>query len=219
MDFAHIIKSTYPKCHTRQDYRNIRQMLKEYGINNFKQEMTNRGIFMDGKITSELVPFNPFARIISGKTENPCKDLCPNKNYIILQNKPINDEHWQDSSPEWLGIGSMSKKHKFLAIMSDRWSTFNILSCGLDQFGLEECIKMLDEMEKIALEYTIQNNWSNNIGLYFHCYPFNSVQSIHLHIVDCDTMGPSFEHNNYKNLSISDAKFVLMKEIENKKLN
>lgn len=219
MQFGTKIKETQLKCCTKEDYINMREQLKQHGVNKFYQEMLETGIFKDGSITSELKPFNPFARIIHGKMENPCKDTIENPNFVLLQNRPDNDEHWQDSSPEWIGKASMSKNHKFLSPKNPTWSLFNVLTLGMDQiYSLESCINLLNEMEKVALQYTKQKMWSNNIGLYFHCYPFNSIQTLHLHIVDLETIGPSYSALNYKNLTLSAVRDVLLEELHISKL-
>jgi len=215
MSFSALFKAKFPKCNTYSDYKQIRKLLRDNDVNKFKQEMEDLGIFKDGHITSELKPFNPFARMIANKMENPCKDTISNKKFMIFQNRTENDDHWQDEG-EWLGKASMSKHHKFLSPVDDRWSTFNVLTFGMDpSFDLNECIKMLDEMEQTALDYAKQKGWSNNVGLYFHCYPSNSVQTLHLHIIDEETKGPTFEHLNFKNLSIKDVRKVLSDELNN----
>ena len=41
-----------------------------------------------------------------------------------------------------------------------------------------------------------------HVGLYVHCYPHCSVNSLHLHIVDADHLGPSYATMTFKNLEI-----------------
>lgn len=201
-------------CQTKNDYLLMRNLVRKYGINNFKKEMQELGWFKDNIITSELHPFNPFSRIITGKTENPCKDIIDNKNFMILKNRDESDDNWQSNDPQWLGKASMSKNHKFLCLKSLEWSTFNILTFGMNpDVNLSSCIDILDEMELTALNYTKKYNWSNNIGLYFHCLPFNSVQLLHLHIIDLDIVGPSFYVLNSKNLPLNEARNALYEEL------
>ena len=52
-----------------------------------------------------------------------------------------------------------------------------------------------------------------DIGLYFHCYPLCSVNSLHLHIVDESEVGPSYEACRFKNLSMDMVLKALEKEI------
>lgn len=53
----------------------------------------------------------------------------------------------------------------------------------------------------LFVERKINNiyKWSNNVGYFFHMFPYNSVESLHLHIVDIDKKGlmyDSYENNN-----------------------
>lgn len=213
MSIASILQTEYKSCNTKTDYINMRHTIRLHGINKFKQEMTNNGFFQDDRITSEMKPFNPFARIIVGKMENPCKDVTNNDDYVILQNRPDNDANWNSDDPAWVGKSSMSKNHKFLSPKLDTWSCFNVLTLGMGKdLSLDEAVDMLNEMKDVAMKYAKQKAWSMNIGLYFHCYPFNSIQTLHLHIVDLDTIGPSFEALAYKNLSLDDVKSCLLDE-------
>ena len=52
-----------------------------------------------------------------------------------------------------------------------------------------------------------------DIGLYFHCYPLCSVNSLHLHIVDLSKTGPTYEACRFKNLSMNMVLTALEKEI------
>ena len=52
-----------------------------------------------------------------------------------------------------------------------------------------------------------------DIGLYFHCYPLCSVNSLHLHIVDLSETGPSYNYHSHKNLSMDMVLTALEKEI------
>lgn len=210
--FQNLTKS-FKTCCTSEDYSKIRQLLKDYGVEKFKNDMVNKGIFSDDIITSEN---NPFAKFVTGKMENPCHDKLDNDSYIIVQNLEQANREWMSADVKWLGKASMSKRHKFLVPTNLRWSTFNILTFGMDSdFDNMKCIELLNEMENVALKYTSNYKWSDNIGLFFHCYPFNSVQTLHLHIVDMNFLGPSYYHNNFKNISLNSVRNVLMDEIKN----
>ena len=50
---------------------------------------------------------------------------------------------------------------------------------------------------------------TGQVGLFFHVYPHNSVQSFHLHIVDLDVTGPTHEAMKYKNMPAEDVLAVL----------
>ena len=53
-----------------------------------------------------------------------------------------------------------------------------------------------------------------DIGLFFHCYPHCSVNSLHLHIVDLSKTGPTYEACRFKNLSMDIVLTALEKEIK-----
>ena len=53
-----------------------------------------------------------------------------------------------------------------------------------------------------------------DIGLYFHCYPHCSVNSLHLHIVDLSKTGPTYEACRFKNLSMDMVLTALEDEIK-----
>ena len=53
-----------------------------------------------------------------------------------------------------------------------------------------------------------------DIGLYFHCYPPCSVNSLHLHIVDLSEVGPTYEACRFKNLSMDMVLEALDKEMK-----
>ena len=53
-----------------------------------------------------------------------------------------------------------------------------------------------------------------DIGLYFHCYPLCSVNSLHLHIVDLSEVGPTYEALSHKNLRMDMVLKALEDEIK-----
>ena len=52
-----------------------------------------------------------------------------------------------------------------------------------------------------------------DIGLFFHCYPHCSVNSLHLHIVDLSEIGPTYPVFKHKNLPMDSVLKALDKEI------
>jgi hypothetical protein len=121
------------------------------------------------------------------------------------------------------GKGGMSLRHEFLIIKDRNWDWFNILTAGLVPGGvtLPEAIQKVQRMKDAALHYTRAATipWSKNIGLYFHCYPHVHVFCMHLHIVDLDKTGPTFESFVTKNLSIDDVLAALREELATNTLN
>merc|ERR1719379_3091910 len=118
----------------------------------------------------------------------------------------------------------MSKRHRFLTTRDLHWRWFNALVFGLvDRSGssklrrqsqcAEEATKEVSLMKEAALTYVAnvreEEGWSENIGLFFHVYGHNSVNSLHLHIVDLDSVGPTYETMVYKNCPIEAVLEVL----------
>ena len=56
------------------------------------------------------------------------------------------------------------------------------------------------------------------MGLFFHVYGHNSVNALHLHIVDLDATGPTYAALGHKNLPLEAAMQVLSQEIEERLL-
>jgi len=132
------------------------------------------------------------------------------------------------------------------ARMTYFWTWFNVLTMGLvdalddnavdydeeeltgkeaaperNKKTLEGALKCLKMMQAAALAFVKQdrkeNGWSQNIGLFFHCYPHCSVNSTHMHIVDLDFTGPTFDKINYeegRNLRMDDVIEAVEEEIE-----
>ena len=57
------------------------------------------------------------------------------------------------------------------------WDSFNVLTLG------KKHIYLLKRMKNLALEFVKEKGWEE-YSLFFHCHPFNSVQTLHLHITD-----------------------------------
>lgn len=191
-----------------EDFRDLRESLKNYGVERFKMEMIHKHHFtVDGKIDPV---FNPFAKILSGQLKVAYSmDLLAeqglgiySKRYFIAKNTPEYDRNWNNIY--FIGSSSMSLHHELLLIKNPQWNLFNVLTLGITpDFNLQKSLKLLNEMEHIALRYAESAFDSTNIGLYFHAFPTNSVQSLHLHIVDLNHTGPSFYYCAYKNLSLA----------------
>ena len=98
------------------------------------------------------------------------------------------------------------------------WEWFNVLTFGLVS-GLEEAIRRLEEMRKAALFFVAASRdadgWpcAKHVGLFLHVFAHSSVNSFHLHILDMNYLGPTFEKLNHKNLHIDNAIRVLKTEV------
>ena len=168
----------------------------------------------DGALTTGTKPFNVFARLVSGAMAQPemaaanaLLDGPAAARFLLACNRKENDEHWASDAEEWVGKASMAERHRFLLIKDLSWRWFNCLTFGIrGGTALADAVEMLEAMKAAALSYTrADGGWSTSVGLYLHCYPFNSVQALHLHIVDLAAVGPSYKHLSHKNLPLDAA--------------
>lgn len=214
------------ECRTQSHYATLRSELRSYGVEALQESLITDGWFVrsDGgiEIHSGVKPFNPFARLVTGQLAAPYGNLLcqvglssADREFFVAKNRPELDEVWNSSDPTWIGKASMAQRHQFLLIRTIKWETFNVatfaIEGGADQ--LVAAIELLNRMESVAREYTRRAGWSNELGLFFHSYPFNSVQALHLHMVDLTVVGPTFHHLSHKNLSLDDVRQVLMREL------
>ena len=127
---------------------------------------------------------DPFARMLAGELLEQFIDFGD----FILISPPNNPDH------------------KLLTPKIREWQKFNVLTLTFED------IPLLEYMKKTAMYYVDYYNVSN-YGLFFHCYPYNSVYCLHLHIVDLDRE-PKFQ-NKRNNLKIDDVISVLKIEALN----
>eukprot|EP00434_Breviolum_minutum_P034350 symbB.v1.2.030399.t1/scaffold3420.1/size57189/7 len=209
-------------------FRAARRMLTEElgGMPTLKEEL-NRSGFIDpvtGNLTTGTRPFNVFARIGGGVMTQPGLEKDQEylqefkDHFIICSNLPANDEHWDSDDKEWVGKASMSKRHRFLTIKDLHWQWFNVLGFGLlpeskGGAGLGRSVALVEVMKAAALRYTsLCPGWSDRVGLFFHVFGHNSVNSLHLHILDMSELGPTFWHYEYKNCPLDVVLKVLKEE-------
>lgn len=205
--FTEFLNGKFAAINTQEHYASIREQLKSYGIDKFKEEMIADEHFGENSMISSKK--NPLAKIMAGeiKVGYSLSILADNgfseyvDKYFIAKNTPINDENWLN--PEHAGKSSMSLHHEFLLIKDLKWDLFNALTFALsNDTSVQEVISMLEEMKKVATNYAKKLFHTDNIGLFFHVYPSNSVQSLHLHILDMDNLGPSFYALQHKNMPL-----------------
>lgn len=220
------------RLNSREDFARARARLKRHGSETFFGDLVRFEIFgEDGLVRPALKPFNVFARMITGDMQVPYGDVLDmywrdsndqelvefSRLFMMAKNLPANDAAWNDVERASRGQASMSQRHRFLIPRDRHWSYFNALTIGLADGAheLRNSIDYLEKMKRAALAFIETERsmvprdssmeWSKNIGLYFHCFPFNSVQYLHLHIVDLDSAGPAFDYYHNKNLSIDDV--------------
>ena len=212
--------TTRAPCNTAQKYAEARTLCREHGVRKLLLELTESG---QVSASGELLSF--FARLANGEEtqeeeawpmapENACLGAAGSK-FVIARNKL-----GADGQP-----GGMSDRHRFLTFRHpaaggaegedfSSWWWFNVLVFGMrDAEQLARAIALLEEMEAAARHYVSSaGGWSDNVGLYFHCYGYNSVHSLHMHIVDLDAANETCDEMRHKNLPHAEVLAVLRAE-------
>ena len=179
-----------------------------------------------GMLTTGVKPFNVFARVASGKMsqpnmeeENAALGAAYAERFVVASNLPAADKDWASTAPEQIGKVSMGERHRFLTTRNLSWEWFNVLAFGLegDATSLREAIATLEAMQAAARAFAKGTpKWSESperLGMFFHCFPNNSVQGLHMHLVDLGATGPTFDHFSYKNLPATAVLKVLRDEL------
>ena len=135
------------------------------------------------------------------------------------------DSEWMDLFWTWFnvvtfGMVDVDPRHENMDVDEVQKLESNT-KASLEQ--LKAALKALRTMRKAAYGFVEQDaatsGWSLrqdgalDIGLYFHCYPHCSVNSLHLHIVDLANTGPTYDACKHKNLCIDDVIEGLEREI------
>lgn len=158
----------------------------------------------EDNLTTDEAPFNVFARFAAGVMPNPVdQSLLGNyqNDFMICHNRKENDDRWND--PEFkagamAGPDENGPGHIFITTKNLSWRKFNILPIVCDRdFDFIHSIKCAAET------YAKNRNWKNP-GFFFHCFPDNSVQSLHLHVVNLDATGVHYHKYANRNVSIED---------------
>jgi len=216
-----LIVESFVEVNSVSSFMMARKRLRQYGIPKLRKELIDTG-FVDektGKLTTGMQPFNVFARIAGGQLVQPNMAQEQDKLgdmenvYVLCCNRPECDEMWESLDPAWVGKASMSKVHKFLTVKDLSWEWFNILTFGVVS-GLQRACALLESMREAALHWARKTDLRpERMGLYFHVYPFSSVSSLHMHILDMDNLGPTYHKLQHKNLPVEVAIAVLKEEI------
>lgn len=222
------IVARLPQIKDSSGYRQARKLLlNELGGWEALYEELSRSGFVDPEtheLTTETAPLNVFARIAAGKMSQPDfqaqQELLGDykQKFIICSNRPENDVHWDSEDVEWVGKASMSRRHKLLIIKDLHWQWFNALIFGLvpeKQGGLptKVVVSTLEVMKAAALTYTKNAGWGGNTGLFVHVFGHNSVNSLHLHILDMSELGPTFWKLDRRNCPLDAVIQVLHEEM------
>jgi hypothetical protein len=141
------------------------------------------------RLTTGIIPFNRFARYGSGAIKN-CGILQHGVHgkFMVCGN---DDDETSMAGPDENGPG-----HVFMTTTDLHWQYFNILTLTDKVF--------LKQMRHAATNYALSRKWTN-FEFIFNCYPLNDYQSMYLHIVNLDCVGPNFDKERYRNLTMDDA--------------
>jgi len=195
------IKALGVRVNDKQSFSGIRKLLLPGTVWEF---LFNKGfVNNEDELTTGENPFNAFARYASFEMTNDAPQYGVSQEFMICHNRPDNDAEWNDETSKrgsMAGPDENGPGHVFMTTTNLHWSKFNILTIN--------DVSFLQRMKSNACVYAEARGWEN-YGLYFHCFPLNSVQSLHLHIVNLDTTGPHFETQRTKNLSLDDAISVI----------
>ena len=185
------------------------------------------GLNLKVGLPGTVKPFNVFACVASGhlvqpgmKEENAALGSYASR-FAVACNRPENDDNWASDAPEWVGRASMGQRHRFLTTRDLSWTWFNVLSVGLNgrASSLREALNTLDALHEAAHAFARGTpGWSDapeRLSLFFHCFPYNSVPSLHMHVVDLGAIGPTFEDQLPKRLLLSAVRAVLVDELAN----
>jgi hypothetical protein len=203
------IKTLFPVINTvgtLKNYIKYARMNNHYDL--IKEDFMDKNIINSAGMlnTGPDSPFNVFARYANGTMVNNTVDQSYLGQYadtfMICHNLVENDLNWYNpefSSASMAGPDDNGPGHVFMTTKDLNFGTFNILT-----IIIENNAEIVSLMYDAANTYASRRGWKNP-GYYFHCYPHNSVQSLHLHIVNEDTVGPAFYTQKYKNINIMDV--------------
>jgi len=220
------IAAKMPDLNSSSQYRLVRRTIETLGGQQaLFNELFRAGLVSeDGQLTTAEKPFNLFARCAAGCMEQPgmAEEQVALGSYqdrwMVCRNRPENDDNWDSEESEWLGRASMSRRHRFLTTKDLHWQWFNAVTFGIvppemGGVGSSEALDTVEEMKAAALTYCANvGGWSDNIGLFFHVFGHNSVNSLHLHILDLQETGPTFNLYAYKNMPLDVVLKVLKEE-------
>ena len=215
--FKDHIEFNYPElidnCNTIDEYTKIRELLIEWGTDCFFETETYKGINIFKEcINIDELPFTFYKNIEppDGDYQKVIPEHLRSKFAIATNQAEYGgigpNESWKTAKT--MEKGSMSMFHQFLIVRDTHSSLFNALTLGLDdKMNNKEVYDMLCDMELIANSWAEKNGIPQEyLGCYFHIYPFNSIQSLHMHMIDTrsESLGKAWSFNVHKNLPLHD---------------
>lgn len=207
------------RCKSAEDLKKIRRLLRDYGIDKFKQELVEKGVLDEYfNISDEK---NIFAKFISGKITPSYGDSKDDNEFFFAHNLKEYDDNVHNATTKWLGKSSFSETHKFIVPRDlTNWTYINGLTLGIESTeDAQRAIEMLEKMKEYAIKKVAKRVDEvtlavENLGFYLHISPFNSIHLLHLHVVDLTKCGPTFTELSFKNLPLEDMLKVLKEEVE-----
>lgn len=149
-------------------------------------------------------PFNVFARFAAGIMPNPVDQTLLEHHqdkFMICHNRKENDDGWNNPEHKPGSMAGPDKNgpgHVFITTKDLSWRKFNILPIVTDKD-----FDFLERLKSAALTYAKNRNWTNP-AFFVHCFPDNSVQSFHLHVINMDTVGVHYEKHAKRNIHLQD---------------
>ena len=205
-DYVGYLEDTFPSVNSVDSLELYSNFAKISIMSWIKTDMLSTNYIDEyDMLTTGTKPFNVFARLAANVMPNKADQSVIGRHqhsFVICHNKPENDERWNDESfaaASMAGPDENGPGHVFLTTKNLHWSYFNVLT-----IVVFKRYEFLVRLKSAALLYTDSRGWTNP-GFFFHAFPHNSVNSLHLHIVNLDNVGFNYWNNTRKNLSIDDA--------------
>jgi len=187
-------------------------------------------------------PSNLFARLVGGQDKlSSSDDLVKSagmkkdaKRFMIVRNASGVSNKLDATELEWV---DNAERHEWMLIRSLNWQMINVATFGMELHNsaatsrssssssfssasqnvsaasLRQALDLLSRLSDVAHRYTASQGWSKNLGLYFHSSSFDSIHSLHCHMVDLDTVTPAFHDVAHKNLPLKELQKALYAEL------
>lgn len=203
MTFEDYVNHKHVRINCVDDYHNSRLAVNGIGIDSLYNHLVKEKYAYDGMLVPTKGPMNIFAKYGYDLIPNIVsqQSLLNHQNeFVIVHNRQSEYDTWNDpkaSSGAMAGPDDRGPGHVFMTTKNMDWHLFNVISFGVKQTDLE----FLERMKEAATMYAESREWKRT-GLFFHCFPLNSVQSLHLHIVNLDRVDVHYHRQQNKNLPL-----------------
>lgn len=204
-------------CNSAGKFKAAREWLKQNGGATALRDALRADGFVEPEgdnLTLGVDPLNGFARAAGGAASNPVDQSLLGKHaeeFVLCHNRPEHDAEWAAESkastasmagPDPADDGGLPG-HVLITCKDTRWDRFNVLVMGMEgtptrcgeasvpgDDAWQHAWQFLQRMEAAAEHYVAARGWdSDRSGMYFHVYPLNSDNSLHLHVVNVARKG------------------------------